>query len=92
VLRAPAGRERVRHIRRDHRDARLRQVGQRAEPLDHRVQLRRLLGPDHLGPGRGQRDLVRGEVLEEREPADDHDHHQDPGIEDLEEDDGEDHV
>ena len=37
----PVG-ERVRDVARDDRDPRLRQVGHRAEPLDHRVQLGRL--------------------------------------------------
>ena len=42
VLRAPAGGERVRDVGRDDRHPRLRQVGHRAEALDHLVQLGRL--------------------------------------------------
>ena len=65
LLRAPTGREGVRNVGVDHGDARLREVGQRAEPLDHVVQLGRLLALDDLGPGRGERELVRREELEE---------------------------
>ena len=39
VLRVAAGGERVRDVAVDHGDLRLRQVGHRAEPLDHVVQL-----------------------------------------------------
>src|SRR5579862_3802298 len=35
-----------------------------AEPLDHVVQGRRVLAADHLRAGRGERELVRGVVLE----------------------------
>ena len=93
VLRAAAGREGVRDVGVDHRDPRLRQIGHRAEPLDHVVQLGRLLALDDLRPGRRQRELVRREVLEEREPADDQDDREpDPEVEQLEEDDEEDDV
>ena len=71
---------------------RLRQVGQRAQALDHVVQLGRLVALDDLGPGRGERELVGGEVLDEREADDDHDHHQQAGVQHLEEDDREDDV
>ena len=43
------------------------QVGLDAEPLDHRVEARRLLGRDLLGAHRGERELVREEEL--RQPA-----------------------
>ena len=52
----------------DDGDPRLRQVGHRAEPLDHRVQLGRLSARDDLRPGRGERELVGGVVLEEGDP------------------------
>ncbi len=48
VLRVPPGRERVRHVGRDDGDPRLRQVGHRAQALDHVVELRRLVAVDHL--------------------------------------------
>src|SRR6478736_6405754 len=50
----------------------LRQVGHRAEPLDHCVQIRRLFLGDDLGPGGGERELRRREVLEDGEADDDH--------------------
>ena len=55
-------------------DLRLRQVGLHAQAIDHRVQLRRLLRRDDAGAHRGQRELVRREELQRREPADDDDH------------------
>ena len=57
VLRAPAGRERVRDVGVDDRDPRLRQVGERAEPLDHVVELRRLVALDDLRARRGSASL-----------------------------------
>ena len=57
------------------RDLRLGQVGLDAEPVDHGVQARGLLGRDLLGAHRGQRQLVRGEQLEQRQAADEHGHH-----------------
>ena len=63
--RAPA-RERVRHVGVGHGDPRLGQVGLDAEPLDHRVQARRLLRRDLLGAHRGQRELVGEEQLGQR--------------------------
>ena len=54
VLRVAAGRERVRDVARDDSDPRLRQVGHRAEPLDHRVQVGRLVGGDDLRAGRAR--------------------------------------
>ena len=83
VLRVAAGRERVRDLGRDHRDARLRQVGHRREPLDHRVQLRRLVALDDLRAGSEQGELVRREVLEERDAADDQDDGEDPTLRTL---------
>ena len=85
----PAGRKGVRHVRRDDGDPRLGQVGHRAEPLDHRVQLGRLLGRDDLRAGGSERQLVGGEVLERGQPDDDQEHRREPDVQDLEEDYGE---
>ena len=92
VLRVPARRERVRDVAVDDRDARLRQVRHRAEPLDHRVQLGCFLGRDDLGPGCAERELVGGVVLEEGEADDDHEHRHEPEVEDAEQDDAKDDV
>ena len=74
VLRVAAGREGVRDIGLNDGDPRLRQVGHRAEPFDHRVKVGRLLGGDDLRAGRSERDLVGGVVLEEGDADDDHEH------------------
>ena len=58
-----------------HRDLRLGQVGLDAEPLDHRVEARRLLGGDLLGAHCRERELVREEELGERQAADHDQHH-----------------
>ena len=47
------------------RDPRLGHVGQRAEPVDHAVQLGRLLRGDLAGPHGAHRDLVGEPPLEE---------------------------
>ena len=49
------------------RDARLGQVGLHAEPLDHRVQLGRLLRGDLARAHRAQRELVGGEELQQQQ-------------------------
>ena len=92
VLRAPAGRERVRDVRRHDGDLRLRQVGHRAETLHHRVQLRRFLARGDLRAGGRKRELVRGVVLEEGEADHDHEHRDQADVQRLEQDDGEDDV
>ena len=92
VLRVAAGRERVRDVGVDHGDPRLRQVGHRAEPLDHRVELRRLLLRDDLRAGGPEGELVRREVLEEGEAGDDQHHREDPDVEVRDEDRAEDDV
>ena len=51
-----------------------------------------LLARDDFGARCGERQLVRGVVLEDREPADDQDHRDEPDVQDLEEHDREDHV
>ena len=56
------------------------------------MQRGRLLAGDDLRAGGGERELVRGVVLEEREPDDDHEHRDEPDVQDLEQDDREDHV
>ena len=76
VLGRAAERERVRHRRVGDGDLRLRQVGLHAQPVDHRVQLRRLLRRDDAGAHRGQRELVRREQVQRGEAADDDDHEQ----------------
>ena len=76
----------------DDGDPRLRQVGHRAEPLDHRVEVGRLLGGDDLRAGRGERELVGGVVLEERHADDDHEHRPEPDAQHAEEDEREDDV
>src|SRR5581483_4147254 len=91
-LRVPAGREGVGDVARDDGDPRLRQVGHRAEPLDHRVQLRRLVRRDDLRAGRGEGELVGRVVLEEREADHDQEHRREPDLQDAEEHDGEDDV
>jgi len=53
------------------------------------VELRRLVPLHDLRARRGERQLVRGEVLDEGEPEDDHEHQPDPGVQDVEEDEGE---
>ena len=87
VLRVAAGRERVRDVGGDDGDARLRQVGHRAEPLDHRVQLGRLLGGDDLRAGRRERELVGRPVLEDGDADDDHEHRREADVQHVEEDD-----
>ena len=62
-LRAAARREGVRHVGVDDCDPRLGQVGQRAQPLDHVVQVGRLVALDDLRPGGRERDLVGREQL-----------------------------
>ena len=47
---------------------------------------------DDLRARGAQRELVRGVVLEERQPDDDQEHRHEPDVEDVEEDDGEDDV
>ena len=89
VLRVAPGGERVRDVGVDDRDARHRQLGHRAEPLDRVVQLRRLVALDDLRAGGAQRELVGREVLEEREPDDDQEHRDEPDVQELEQDDGE---
>ena len=64
----------------------------RAHRVDHRVQLRCLLGRDDLGPRSGQRNLRRGEVLENGDADHDHEHRDEAEVEDAEEDDREDDV
>ncbi len=86
------GRERVRDVGLNDGNPRLRQVGHRAEPFDHRVEVGRLLGGDDLRAGRGERDLVGGVVLEEGHADDDHDHRREADVEHAEEHDGEDDV
>jgi hypothetical protein len=72
-------------------DPRLGHVGQGAEPVDHLVQLGRLLGR-HLVPAhRRQGDPVGEEVLEEQEPAGDHDDEH-PALQQDDEDGDKDHV
>jgi site-specific DNA-cytosine methylase len=92
MLRVPSRRERVRHVGVDDRDPRLRQVGHRAEPLDHVVQLRRLVALDDLRAGGGQRDLVGRVVLEEREPQHDHEHRREPDLQHREQNNSKDDV
>src|SRR5439155_12265527 len=70
-------------------DPRLRQIGHRAQPLDHRVQFRRLVALDYLRAGGGERELVGGVVLEEGQANHDHDHRDQADVQDLEEDYGE---
>ena len=86
VLRIAPRRERVRDVGVDDRDARLGQVGHRAQALDHRVQLGRLLTVDDLGAGCSERDLVGGVVLEDRDPDHDHEHRCEPDVQHVEED------
>ena len=52
----------------------------------------RLLARDDLGAGGAQRELVRGVVLEERDPDHDHEHRHEADVQDVEQDDGEDDV
>ena len=92
VLRVAARRERVRDVAVDDRDARLREVRHRTQPLDHGVQLRCFLGRDDLGPGRPERQLVGCVVLEEGEADDNHEHPHEREVEDVEQNDGEDDV
>ena len=61
-----AGGERVGHRGVGDADPRLGHVGQRAQPVDHAVQLGRLLGADLAGPHRAHGDLVGGPPLVER--------------------------
>ena len=89
VLRVPAGRERVRDVGVDDRDPRLREVGHRAEALDHRVQLGRLLRGDDLRPRGGEGELVRRPVLDGGQADDDHEHRGEPDVQGVEEDEGE---
>ena len=58
AFRAAARREGVRNVRVDDRDPRLGQVGHRAQPLDHVVQVGRLVALDDLRAGGPERDLV----------------------------------
>ena len=92
VLRASARRERIRHVRVDDRDARLGQVCHRAEPLDHVVQLGSLVTLDHLRARGLEGELVGGEVLEERDPNDDHEHRDEADTQNVEENDRKDDV
>ena len=72
---------------------RLRQVGHRAQALDHVVQRRAPpRGSTIFAPEARERELVGGEVLEEREPDDDQEHRDEPDVQDVEQDDGEDDV
>ena len=50
------------------------QVGERAEPLDHRVQVGRFLAGDDLRARGRKRDLVGCPVLDPRDADDDHEH------------------
>ena len=63
-----AGGERVGDVEVGDADPRLGHVGQGAEPVDHAVQLGRLLGPDLAGPHRAHRRLVAVPPLVERDP------------------------
>ena len=65
---------------------RLGHVGQRAEPVDHAVQLGRLLGRDLLGVHGEHGDLVAEEVLAERAAPNADDQDQDEAVEQGEED------
>jgi hypothetical protein len=69
--RAP-DRERVGHGRLRDRDPRLGEVGLDAQPVDYRVQLRRLARLHLPRPHRQQRDLVGREELEQEQRAGDH--------------------
>ena len=89
VLRVPAGRECVGHVRVDDRNLRHRQLCHRGEPLDRVEQLRCLVALDHLRPGRAQRELVGGVVLEERHAHHDQDQRGEPDVEDVGEHGGE---
>src|SRR5436305_1391863 len=63
-----------------------------AQALDHVVQPRRLVAADDLGARGPEGELVGGEVLEEGQPDDDHEHRDQADVQVLEEDDGEDDV
>ena len=91
LLVAPGG-ERIRHVRVDDRDPRLRQVGQRAQPLDHRMELGRLLRRDDLRSRGCERQLVRRPVLEHGQADDDHEQRHEPHVQHREEDDCEEDV
>ena len=92
VLGATPGRERVRDVRVDHGDPRLREIGHRAQPLDHGVQLRRFFLAHDLRAGGCEGELVGGEVLEDGEPDDDQEHRNQADVQNLEQDYGEAHV
>src|SRR5439155_20191506 len=92
MLRAASGRKGVGDLAVDDGDARLGQIAHGAETLDHVVQLWRLIALDHLRAGGGQRELVGGEVLEEGDPDDDHDHGHETNVQNLEEHDRKDDV
>ena len=79
VLRSAARGERIRDVRRDDGDARLRQVCERAQPLDHRA-------------GCGERELVRRPVLNDREPDDDDEHRHEADVQCAEQHERENHV
>ena len=68
------------------------EIGQRAQPLDHVVQRGRLLATDDLGAGRGERELVRGVVLEDCEADHDDEQRGKPDVEEIEEGNSEDDV
>ena len=80
------------HGRVHDRDLRLRQVGDRAQPLDHVVQRGRLLAAHDLRAGGGEGDLVGGVVLEQRDADHDQQHRREADVEEREQDDGEDDV
>ena len=92
MFRAPAGCERVRDVGVDDCHSRLRQVGHRAQPFDHRVQLGCLIAVDDLGPRGSESELVGGVVLEEGQADDDYEHQREAGVQGVEEDDCEDDV
>ena len=92
VLRRPAGRERVRDRGVHDRDPRLRQIGHRAESLDHLVQCGGIRGAHDLRAGGRERELVRGVVLEEGETDDDDQQRHEADVQELEENDGENDV
>ena len=85
VLGAPARGEGVRDVAVDDRDPRLRQVGHRAQPLDHRVQLRRVVRRDDLRAGGLESELVGRPVLHDRQADEDHEHRHEPDVQRIEE-------
>ena len=89
MLRRAAGGEGVGHRRVQDRDLRLRQIGHCAQALDHLVQRGSFLGAHDLRAGGAEGELVRRVVLEERDPDHDHEHRDEPHVQVVEEDDGE---